>query len=125
MATYTRTLDLPLLGPDLRPRTLSFVSPAAGRVTIRFTWNPRAHRSLTRKTAEDGAYFFSLTRDDGVVRVRARMVTVSDDMLASARVGDPTLPPGTLACVGLRDPQRYDLSDGTCKIVYTEVTPDA
>ena len=125
MATYQRTLDLSRLGPDLRPWSLSIVSPAVGRVTFRFTWNPRAHRSLTRKTAEDGAYFFSLRGDDGAIKIRGRQVTLCADMLASARAGDPSLPPGTLACVGPRDPGRMDLSDETCKIVYTEVTPDA
>lgn len=120
MPTYQRTLDLKLLGPSVRPRTVSLLSPTAGRVTLRFTWNPRAHLSLLQPTAGDGRYFFSMTRDDGTVALRGRMVTRSDDMLASARAGDPTIPPGTLACLGPRDPGRMDLSDGTCTIVYTE-----
>lgn len=120
MALYERTLDLRLLGPDLRPRTLSLVSPTVGRMVLRFTWNPRVHRNLTRKTALDGAYFFSYARDDGVVRIRGRMVTINADMLASARAGDPTIAPGVLECVGPRDPGRYDLSDGTCRVTYRE-----
>lgn len=124
MPTYTRTLDLSRMGRDLRPRTLSLASPTVGRVTLRFTWNPRVHRKLTQKTVEDGGYFFSYQRDDGAVRIRGRLVAISVDMLASARAGDPTIAPGTLACVGPRDPGRFDLSDGTCKIIYTELTEE-
>jgi hypothetical protein len=117
---FERTLDLSLLGPDLRPRTVSLLSPTAGRLVLRFTWNPRAHRKLTQTTTEDGLYFFSYQRDDGVVRIRGRAVTINGDMLASARAGDPTIAPGVLECTGPRDPGRYDLSDGTCKITYRE-----
>jgi hypothetical protein len=120
VATFTRTLDLRLLGPDLRPRRVSLLSPTVGRFTLELSWNPRAHRSLAQPTPEDGLYFFKYTGDDGTVRIRSRAVTLNADMLASARAGDPDIAPGVLRCEGPRDPGRYDLSDGTCTITYVE-----
>jgi hypothetical protein len=117
--SYETTLDLSDTLVRLKPRTLRLVTPS-GSWTLGLLFNVRAGLWLNRSADITGQWIFSVIRIDNVPLLRSRAVTISDDLLRLHRPAVPDLPPGTLSCVGPRDPGRRDLGDGTCKMIYRE-----